>query len=114
MTCEEYRDTVQTCRDRARKAKTHLEWNLARDGEGSKKDFYKYISCKRKTSENVGLLLSGIGDTLTKNTEKAKVLGTFFTLVFTGKSSLQESQAPETCEKVWSKRGRGESSYRTL
>lgn len=69
VACEEYRDTDQVCRDRTQKAKTHLELHLARDVEGSKKDFYKYIGCKRKTRENVGLLLNSTGDMLTKNRE---------------------------------------------
>ncbi|KAK4806752.1 hypothetical protein QYF61_005548 [Mycteria americana] len=35
--------------------------------------------------------------------EKAEVLNAFFTLVFTSKTSLQESQVPETRGKGWSK-----------
>lgn len=70
----------------------------------SKNSFYKYISCKRKTRENVGLLLNEMGNVLTKNPEKAMVIDGFFALVFTGKTSLQENQAPETYEKVWNKR----------
>jgi len=40
------------------------------------KDFYKYVSSKRKTRENMGPLLSRPGDLLTKDqgTEKTKVL----------------------------------------
>lgn len=37
------------------------------------------------------------------DTEKAKILTAFFDSVFTGKTSIQESQAPETRGKVWSK-----------
>ncbi|GAB0176869.1 mitochondrial enolase superfamily member 1 [Grus japonensis] len=39
-------------------AKAHLELNLARDVKDNKKGFFKYISSKRKTRENVGLLLN--------------------------------------------------------
>lgn len=35
--------------------------------------------------------------------ENAKVLDAFFTSVFTGQTGLQDFQAPETSEKVWSK-----------
>lgn len=40
-----------------RKAKTYLDSNLVRDTKGIK-DFCKYISNKRKTKENVGLLMN--------------------------------------------------------
>ena len=43
--------------------------DLARDGKGNKNNFYKYISSKRKTRENVGQLLNGIG-----YMEKANIL----------------------------------------
>ena len=55
------------------------------------------------TRGNVGPLLNGIGVLVTKDRGKVKVLNAFFALVFTGKSSLQESQAPEAYGKVWSK-----------
>lgn len=83
--------------------KAHLELNLARNTKGREKGFYKYISRKRKTWENVGLLLNGEGDLLRKNTEKVEVLSAVFAPFFTDKMSHQESQAPETSKKVWSK-----------
>ncbi|GAB0209695.1 mitochondrial enolase superfamily member 1 [Grus japonensis] len=64
-TWEEYRNVVRVCRDATRKAKAHLELNLAGDVKDNKKGFFKYISSKRKTRENVGPLLnepSGIPD----------------------------------------------------
>ena len=48
---KEYGDTVQVCRERARKAKVHLELSTARDVKGNKKSSYKYISHKRNTTE---------------------------------------------------------------
>ena len=54
---------VKACRDATRKAKVHLELNLARDVNDNKKSFFKYISSKWKTWEdNVGLLLNKVGD----------------------------------------------------
>jgi len=35
--------------------------------------------------------MNGVGDLLTKNTEKAEILNALFTSVFTCKTSLQES-----------------------
>lgn len=62
MTQKEYRDIVQALRDRIRKAKAHMDLNLARDVKGNKKSFYKYISSKRKMKEYVSLLLNGAGN----------------------------------------------------
>ena len=53
---EEYRETVRAARDQVRKAKALTELNLARDIKGNKKSFYRYVSDKRKTRENVGPL----------------------------------------------------------
>jgi len=57
-TWEEYRNVVRACRDAKRKANVHLELNLARDVKNNTKGFFKYISSKRKTSNNVGPLLN--------------------------------------------------------
>jgi len=43
---EEYRNVVRACRDARRKAKVHLELNLARDVKDNKKGFFNYISSK--------------------------------------------------------------------
>jgi len=56
VTWEEYRHTVQACRDVVRKAKALLDLNLlnlTRGVEGNKKSFSEYRSSKRKTRENV-------------------------------------------------------------
>lgn len=51
MTQEEYRDTFWASRDKARKAKFHMELDLVREVKDNKKSFYKYNSCKRKTKK---------------------------------------------------------------
>ena len=96
-------NVVRTCRDVTRKAKVHLELNLARDVKDNKKGFFKYISRKRKTRENVGLLLNEVGALVTKDTEKAELLNAFFASVFTAKASPQVSQTLEAREEVWRK-----------
>ncbi|GAB0183643.1 mitochondrial enolase superfamily member 1 [Grus japonensis] len=94
---------VSVRRDATRKAKAHLELNLARDVKDNKKDFFKYISSKRKTRENVGPLLNEVGALVTEDTEKAELPNAAFASVFTAKAGPQESQTLEVREKVWRK-----------
>lgn len=54
---EEYRDIVQRCSDGVRKDKTHLEFNVISNTKAIK-DFYRYITNKRKTKKNEGPLLN--------------------------------------------------------
>ncbi|GAB0182218.1 hypothetical protein GRJ2_000687100 [Grus japonensis] len=102
-TWEEYKNVVRVCRDATRKAKTHLELNLARDVKDNKKGFFKYISSKRKTRENVGLLLNEVGALVMEDTEKTELLNAFFASVFTAKAGPQETQTLEVGEKVLQK-----------
>ena len=62
---EEYRETVLVARDQVRKVKDLIELNLSRDVKGNKKSFYRYVSDKRKTRENVGPLWKETGDLVT-------------------------------------------------
>lgn len=57
MTWDKYSDTVQLCRDGVRKAKACRELDLVRDVKGDRKSIYRYFNSKRKTGENVDLLL---------------------------------------------------------
>lgn len=66
MAGEEYKDTLQACRNGIRKAMAHLGLNLGRDLKGSKKDYYRCSSSGRKTRENMGLLLNGVEDLVIK------------------------------------------------
>jgi len=102
-TWEEYRNVVRACREAMRKAKVHLELNLARDVKDNKKGFFKYINSKRKTKENVGPLLNEVGALVTENTEKAELWSTFFASVFTAKAGPQASQSLEVREEAWRK-----------
>jgi len=83
-----------------RKAKVHLELNLARDVRNNKKSFFRYISSKRKTRENVGLLPNEVGVLVTEATEKAEVLNAFFASVFPAEAGPQASQPQEVREKA--------------
>ena len=48
-------------------------------------------------------LLNGAGTLMAKDKEKAEVLTAAFASVFTGKTDLQQSLAPQTRGRVWSK-----------
>ncbi|GAB0197889.1 mitochondrial enolase superfamily member 1 [Grus japonensis] len=102
-TWEEYRDVVRECRDATRKAKAYLEIKLVRDVKDNKKGFFKYISSKKKTRENVSLLLNEVGALVMEDTEKAELLNATFASVFTAKVGPLESQTLEVGEKVWRK-----------
>lgn len=89
-TWDEYKDTVRVCRNEKRKAKAHLELDMARKVKNNKKGFFKYITRKRKTGENIGPLLNGVGALVRTDTEKAELLNAFFTSVFTAKISPRD------------------------
>jgi len=84
-----------------RKAKAHLELKLARDVKNNKKDFFNYISSKRKARDKVGPLLNEVGVLLTKDAEKAELPNAFFASVFNVQAGPQESQAPEVREEAY-------------
>ncbi|GAB0205898.1 mitochondrial enolase superfamily member 1 [Grus japonensis] len=69
---EEYRETVHAAREQVRKAKALIEISLARDVKDTKKSFYRYVSDKRRTRENVGPLRNETGDLVTQDMEKAE------------------------------------------
>ncbi|GAB0186782.1 hypothetical protein GRJ2_001143500 [Grus japonensis] len=70
---EDYKDVVRLCREKIRRAKVQLELNLATVIKDNKKCFYKYITNKRRTKENIHPLLDARGNTVVKDKEKAEV-----------------------------------------
>ncbi|KFV12556.1 hypothetical protein N340_13926, partial [Tauraco erythrolophus] len=98
---EEYRAIVRVTRDQVGKAKAPIELNLARDIEGNKKNFYRYVSDKKRSRENVGPLRKETVDLATQDMEKAEVLNDFFASVFTGKSSSCTAQVTEGKGRDW-------------
>lgn len=78
---------------RHKKAKDQAELNLVRGVKGNKKAFCSYVSHKRRTRENVSLLLLKVaGALVTQDIKKAEVLNAFFTSVSSRKICLQQSK----------------------
>lgn len=59
--------SVRASRDGMRKAKVQLELNLVKKIMDNKKDFCKYVICKRRTMGNMGLLLNEVDVLVTGN-----------------------------------------------
>ena len=72
MTWEEQYNTVRSCRDGLRKARAHLDLNLAMDAIANKVGYYRCTSSKRKTRENGYLLLNEGSEQVTGDTERPK------------------------------------------
>ncbi|KFV09627.1 hypothetical protein N340_04878, partial [Tauraco erythrolophus] len=101
VTWEEHRAIVRANRDQVKKAKALIGLNLARDIKGNKKNFYRYVSDKKRSRENVGPLQKEMEDLATRDMEKAEVLNYFFSSVFTGKSSSGTAQVAECKGRDW-------------
>ncbi|CAM4584870.1 unnamed protein product [Lepidochelys kempii] len=96
MTRDEYINIARACRNEIRKAKSHLELQLARDVKSNKKGFFRYVGNKKKAKESVGPLLNEGGNLMTEDVEKANVLNAFFASVFTNKVSSQTTAMGST------------------
>ncbi|GAB0184205.1 mitochondrial enolase superfamily member 1 [Grus japonensis] len=98
-TQEDYKDVVRLCREQIRRAKAQLELNLATAIKDNKKlCFYKYISNKRRTKENLHPSLDAGGNIVTKDEEKAEVLNAAFASVFSSKTSCPLGAQPPELE----------------
>ncbi|CAM4533257.1 unnamed protein product [Lepidochelys olivacea] len=96
MTREKYKNIAQACRNEIRRAKSHLELQLARDVKSNKKGFFRYVNNKKKVKETVGPLLNEGGNLVTEDVEKANVLNAFFASVFTNKVSSRTTALGST------------------
>lgn len=59
------------------KAKVQLEFKFARELKDNRKGVSKHLGSKRKPKVSVGILVSGAGDSVTKDVEKAVTVSNF-------------------------------------
>ncbi|XP_068531176.1 uncharacterized protein [Anas acuta] len=91
--------------DAMRKAKVHLEMRLAKEIKDNKKGFFKYVSSKRKTRDNVSPLLNEGGVLVTGDTEKAEILNAFFASVFAPRTLPRDCSPLTRGQRVWEMEG---------
>ena len=70
----------------------------------NKKGFFKYISSKWTTRENMGQILNEVGVLVLEDTEKTELLNTAFASVFLAKAGPQKSQALKVREEAFQKK----------
>lgn len=84
--------------------KAYLELNLMREVKGNKNNFSRYISRKRKTRENMGLVLNGTGDLVTKCNGKGQIsrrlLPTVIVILGFRNRSVKEDQIRKHLSKL--------------
>lgn len=96
VTWEGYRDIVQMCTDRIRKAKVQMELNLVTDVKNNKKRFFSTL---RLTKESISLPTNEKGQLASSDLEQAEVLNEFLASVLTASQASHASHVLELlCE----------------
>lgn len=72
-----------------------MELFLVREIKGNKKGFFNYTESKRKTMENVSLLLNVVSTLVMEDAEKMELPNTFFVSVSTVKTVSLKSRTLE-------------------
>ncbi|GAB0209165.1 mitochondrial enolase superfamily member 1 [Grus japonensis] len=95
---EDYRAVVHIGnREKTRKAKARLELKLASVVSDNKKGFFKYVNSKRRSKENIGLILVEDGHLTNRDEEKAETFNDFFfASVFNNTDRHQAARSSES------------------
>ncbi|KAK4818300.1 LOW QUALITY PROTEIN: hypothetical protein QYF61_010762 [Mycteria americana] len=93
---EGYSAVVRICREKTRKAKAPLELKLASVVSDHKKGFFRYVNSKRRSKENIGLILVEDGRLTNRDEEKAEAFNASFASVFNNTDRPWAARSPES------------------
>ena len=79
---EYYRAGVHICREKTGKARTHSALKLASVVSDSKKGFLQYVNSKRRSKDNIGMLLVEDGHLANRDEEEVEAFNALFASVF--------------------------------
>ncbi|GAB0202528.1 mitochondrial enolase superfamily member 1 [Grus japonensis] len=85
----------KSSREKIHVAKAQLELKLASTVGDNKKGFFKYVNNKRRTRENIGLLLNKNGHLTNRDIDKAETFNAFFASVFNTDDGLWDPSCLE-------------------
>ena len=85
---EYYRAGVHICREKTGKARTHSALKLASIVSDSKKGFLQYVNSKRRSKDNIGMLLVEDGHLANRDEEEVEAFNAFFASVFSNTDTL--------------------------
>ncbi|KAK4823199.1 hypothetical protein QYF61_027208 [Mycteria americana] len=93
---KDYRAVVRICREKTRKARAQLELKLASVVSDNKRGFFKYVNSKRRSKENIRLILVEDGDLTNRDEEKAEAFNAVFASVFNTTDTPWAARSPES------------------
>ncbi|GAB0208399.1 mitochondrial enolase superfamily member 1 [Grus japonensis] len=93
---EDYRAMVHICREKTQKAKAQLELKLASVVSDKKKGFFTYLNNKRRSKENIGLILVEDVHLTNRDEEKAEAFNAVFASIFNHTDRPWATRSPES------------------
>uniref|UniRef100_A0A803KG92 Reverse transcriptase domain-containing protein n=1 Tax=Xenopus tropicalis TaxID=8364 RepID=A0A803KG92_XENTR len=85
-----YKEANKACKKAIRQAKIEMERDIAARSKKNPKLFFNYVNSKKMKQEGVGTLLSRGGTLVDENGEKAEILNSYFSSVYTSEEPDNE------------------------